>query len=446
MFYDSKSYVLNVKEDALTESPLDSVDSTFLSQNVIGRCHQQVAGSKDEEDDKGGKDGDPGEDGDEDESDTSGSTQLRILSGDSSPDGYCTAFVYFFQGVAQVREKQNATLVLTASRADSPSSKDATVLDHILSDLKGLLSNPSLALSQNPSRYLWNTLFYIANLGSDQFEEIHVADRLLGVFNGSSQMEEDNTQSQTDLVFHVGSSIEDKLLVAMYCNAAITSERAVFYLWTRLKSLSLPTSFKERLKERAEKSIQRIRAHVTGLILEQFSQQVSDVYRVQDTPESDQTMLLLLCDSVVRMVLSNSQAVQNLTELAQHAAKVYRLLKDTFPRYDDLEKSLKVLDDFAHGHTPAGTLESKRETCPACDAPVPFDDETVAMCEYGHTFGRCSLTLQITSWSLFACNGCGLKVSAPSSNHSESWSWMDTVLRASPLCVFCLELRQSIMI
>ncbi|KAF9971667.1 hypothetical protein BGZ73_005298 [Actinomortierella ambigua] len=459
MFYDGKAFVLNVMEDMLEESPSDSRDSTFLSQNVIGRCHMQTSISKDDDDEKGGKDGDAGEDGDEDEGDTSGSAQLRILSGDSSPDGYCTAFVYFFQKAATVRPKQSAILFLTASRSDPPTAEDSSVFDHILSDLTRLLNTPSLALAKNPSHYLWNTLFYIVNLDTHQFEQLHVADKLLELFDESNQMEVDSPPSEAGHASHAGTSIHDRLLHAMYHNSAITSERAVFYLWTHLKPLALPASFKARLEERASKSIARIRAHVTGLVLDQFTQQVSEGARpVQDTSESDRTMLLLLCDSAVRMAQSqSSQVVQNLTDLAQHAAKVYRMLQEAFPQYSDLDQPLSVLEAFLEGKDmtsgqQAVVLDSKREVCPACDAPVAFEDESTAVCDFGHVFGRCSTTLQITSWSLQVCNGCGLKVASPSSprddssSRAEKMSWMDTVLHASPLCVFCLELRQSILI
>ncbi|KAF9167496.1 hypothetical protein DFQ26_004450 [Actinomortierella ambigua] len=461
MFYDGKAFALDFKDDKLEESPSDSSDSTFLSQNVIGRCHHQTNGTKDDDDEKGGKDGDAGDDGDEDEGDTAGSAHLRILSGDSSPDGYCTAFVYFFQNPGAVKQKQNAVLLLTASRSDPPTSDDTPVFDHILSDLEELLKTPSLALAKNPSHYLWNTLFYITNLNNSQLEKLHVADKLLRVFDDSSQMEVDTPRTQVEHPNQAGFSVEDKLLYAMYHDAAISSERAIFYLWTHLKPLSLPEPFKKRLEERAVKSTARIRAHVTGLILDQFAQQVSEARPVKDISEGDQTMLLLLCDSVVRMVQSRSpQVALSLTVLAQHAAKVYRMIQEALPRYNDLDQPLQVLENFIQGRDatsdrPTAGLESKREVCPACDAPVAFEDESTAVCDMGHVFGRCSTTLQITSWSLLVCNGCGLKVASPSSdsnsnNNSSSSSgnvsWMDTILHASPLCVFCLELRQSILI
>ncbi|KAJ3176764.1 hypothetical protein HDU87_004903, partial [Geranomyces variabilis] len=63
----------------------------------------------------------------------------------------------------------------------------------------------------------------------------------------------------------------------------------------------------------------------------------------------------------------------------------------------------------------SATLLPARETCPACQAPVPLASLTLGVCGNGHVWNRCIATLGCLGVvGVRKCNGCGARISAAS--------------------------------
>jgi len=93
--------------------------------------------------------------------------------------------------------------------------------------------------------------------------------------------------------------------------------------------------------------------------------------------------------------------------------------------------------------TPFDIANQLNETCPACGVQVPLKDITMAVCDNGHSWPRCSVTTFILSspW-VRTCVACSRKAFLPPSAHQElptiAQVWVvEELLEAVHRCLFC---------
>jgi len=87
------------------------------------------------------------------------------------------------------------------------------------------------------------------------------------------------------------------------------------------------------------------------------------------------------------------------------------------------------------------------ELCPACHAPVPFQNIHSAVCTNGHTWARCSITSFLLATPMVrTCIGCGCKAFLPPPRDASGAYWLPVHLRswvaedlldAVRRCLFC---------
>lgn len=158
--------------------------------------------------------------------------------------------------------------------------------------------------------------------------------------------------------------------------------------------------------------------------------------------DCDQTLLLLLCDSVLLFHHEDK-------ELVSLVEKTYNIVHDQLQGICDITEQLSALQDIKKGVTlNPRSFTSGRETCPACDGKVKLETEDHATCANGHLWLRCSVTLLLVAdFHPRTCLGCrrktlmvpGVIAGAPVLPGSTSSSWLEVVLRASSVCCFCGE-------
>jgi len=117
----------------------------------------------------------------------------------------------------------------------------------------------------------------------------------------------------------------------------------------------------------------------------------------------------------------------------------------------DLSIEAERLSELVHSAMPPGVSMSYdlNERCPACNAEVPLQDVTSAVCSNGHAWARCSITSFILATPMVrTCIGCSRKAFLPSSihNQSEVQNWLPTaaqswvveeLIEAVQCCLFC---------
>jgi len=119
----------------------------------------------------------------------------------------------------------------------------------------------------------------------------------------------------------------------------------------------------------------------------------------------------------------------DLTEEGQNLSNLVQHLLGTGPLTEDL--------------SPFDIASQLNEICPACGVQVPLRDITMAVCDNGHSWARCSVTTFIlsTPW-VRTCVGCSRKAFLPPSVHKElatpAQTWVvEELLEAVHRCLFC---------
>ncbi|CAL1715200.1 unnamed protein product [Somion occarium] len=115
----------------------------------------------------------------------------------------------------------------------------------------------------------------------------------------------------------------------------------------------------------------------------------------------------------------------------------------------DLATAVQEVFVTLNGRLPSQNLDvlSADELCPACHAPVPFNDINTAVCANGHSWQRCSITSFILSTPMVrTCLGCRRKAFMPRPRAATSPNWLpiparswlvEDLLEAVRRCLYC---------
>lgn len=446
-FMDGKHNVLRLENDGLV---VDEEYAEFVHQTIISRCHMQTKTNITQ--DEGEQDSTNAEDegGDDEASGGVGNNklQLHVTAGDSSAAILQLATVYHVTSPYHMefqRERfQSCTMVL--SKAYRSFQKDLG--QALLKRLETFIRLPNSVLTRNPAYHLWDILLVLVESPQASIEDPRFEQGLLGVLEGSFSISQDDilTLAQRETLSDNNTALEPRLEKAIFSETNITADRLGTYLWSHLKDSRTSTLFKTLLKHRSEDAEGRIQRYCILAILKLFNEasaamQPGDGMDLQ-LKDCDQTLLLLLCDSVLLFHHEDK-------ELVSLAEKTYHVLHDLLQGMCDITEQLSMLQDIKNGVVPTPRFfSSGRETCPACDSKVKLETKDRATCTNGHSWQRCSVTLMlIADFHPRTCLGCRRKTlmvpstaeGTPAIPGSTSSSWLEIILRANSVCCFCGE-------
>ncbi|KAF9935315.1 hypothetical protein BGZ67_003448 [Mortierella alpina] len=409
-FMDGKHSVLNVLDDDLRVNE-DHVE--FVHQHIISRCHLQSKTNLTQED------GEADDDGGDEEAVSGGvgsKLQLHIVCGNRSAEGFQLATAYHvsssFHMEFQRERFQSCTMMLTNTYKDVSEQTG----DVLLKRLAAFIRLPNAAVMDEDDTSLTESMRTFARRE---------------VMEGNS------------------ASFKSRLESALFSDVSVNADRVNLYLWSQLKPCSLRGDTNILLQTRAKAAEARIRRHHTRNILKYFLERFAAIPTAElnnqlesRINERDQILLLLQCDSILLFH-------RNDTEMLNLAEKTYNLLQSQSQDLCDIDEQKDMLQSLHKGVVSSITsFNSGRESCPACGAEVKLDNELKGTCANGHTWQRCSVTLQlIADFHPRTCSGCSRKVlmvpaskTQPSPLHdSDTAPWLEVTLRAMSVCGFCGE-------
>ncbi|KAI8600646.1 hypothetical protein EDD21DRAFT_376578 [Dissophora ornata] len=453
-FMDGKHSVLRLHRDELI---VDDEYVEFISQHIIARCHMQSKTNITQEDGEA-ENTNADEDGAEDEGSggMSGSKlQLHVNSGEHSAVALQLATVYYvnspFHMEFQRERFQSCTLVLSKTYKESNEEIEETLLTR----LDAFIRLPNAVLTRNPKHHLWDLLLLVGenlSTATNQGSGSEFMDKLLAVLDASISKPRSDIQdlAKREALPGRNASLESKLQAAIYSEPASNADRICIYLWNQLQDCSIPADVRELLGHRAVAAEARLREHYLRSILGLFVETSTASPRGQsggapdELQECDQTLFLLLCDSILLFHNENK-------ELVALVEKTYGILRKQLQDRCDIKEQMDMLHRVKRGSTTPsdGTFSSGRESCPACNGEIKLENEYNATCANSHSWQRCSVSLLlIADFHPRTCLGCRRKtrmaqdqkpgeIFRPGSK--ESISWLEMSLRTSCVCCFCGE-------
>jgi len=178
----------------------------------------------------------------------------------------------------------------------------------------------------------------------------------------------------------------------------------------------------------------------------------------EDTPKQvecghiAQTILIAISHCVLRTIIRHLAAILAVLTPSDIPFVLRIIVQSLLPNSPpDLSIEAERLSELVHSAMPPGVSMSYdlNERCPACNAEVPLQDVTSAVCSNGHAWARCSITSFILATPMVrTCIGCSRKAFLPSSihNQSEVQNWLPTaaqswvveeLIEAVQCCLFC---------
>ncbi|ORZ06146.1 transcription factor IIIC subunit delta N-term-domain-containing protein [Lobosporangium transversale] len=443
-FMDGKHSVLRLEQDELK---VDEEYTEFIHQEIISQCHLQERTNviQDEETDNT-KDDEEGDDEGGGGGLADSKLQLHIVSASRSAGGSFLATLYYVTSPFRMEFQRERFLSCTVMLSKTYRTIGTLDIGTLLERLQAFIRLPNSVIIRNPTYELWDILLLLNRSSETNEVEGDLEQGLWNILKSEEFHLRDNDQAvaarealpKSDVL------IESRLESAIFSGAAITAARICIYLWTQLQNSTIADSLKEQLKERTVGAIERIRRHNTYSILKYFHEILSTGSNLEtQIQESDYTLLLLLCDSILVFYRED----KGLLELAE---KTYSALHDQSNGECDVREEMKILQEIKKEKCSTNQfLKFGRESCPACSSEVRLESQLHGICINGHRWQRCSVTLLLLAdFHPRTCLRCRRKVLMVPENKSDmtpcfagsmAKSWLELVLRANSVCCFCGE-------
>ncbi|KAF9092665.1 hypothetical protein BGX27_001761, partial [Mortierella sp. AM989] len=322
----------------------------------------------------------------------------------------------------------------------------------LFDQLDAFIRLPKGALTRNPTYHLWDVALLLGESAKANENDTEVLDHVLSILNTNVFQPREDVQalSKRETLPDTSTTLESRLQAMIFSDPSIAADRVSVYLWDQLRNCLKSGMIKNKLEQRAADGEVRIRKHCTRTILKQFEEESSKTPVPQSDSEldvqmkeCDQTLLLLLCDSILLFHHDDK-------ELVDQAERIYGILQDQLQDLCDIKEQMSLLQDIRTGTAPVNkSFSFGRETCPACSSEIKLENITHGTCANDHFWQRCSVSLMVISdFHPRMCLGCRRKtLMVPDSEPRAAVphlgmqvrSWLNIALQANSVCCFCGE-------
>ncbi|KAI8370498.1 transcription factor IIIC subunit delta N-term-domain-containing protein [Radiomyces spectabilis] len=302
-----------------------------------------------------------------------------------------TAILFSLRPNADVTYRGETTMQTSLAFIMHAEPNSESTLNSLSESINQLIQKPEFLFTQSIQSLLYEHLEYLTK--DDDPKSII---SWLSVFERI--MEQDVTQN----------SKQQSLHERLYDNMQACAARMLLYIHFALKFYELPIEAATYLKNICDKAQKLAWGNYLTAIL-QYLLDMSDA-EFQSYHDDDIMVMLLLCDRALRQI----DAPRHLVELSKD---VYERIGRVFPSssvYTSLDTELDRAMALLGGKETTLFALVPREKCPVCEELISPSDQSLAICQAGHFWEQCSMTLRVLATpNIRKCATCGAKSLKP---------------------------------